>query len=95
MEAEEEPNGSGKERKARLEKSSRDYMLAIIKGVVNVGVVLPLKSWQLCLSFKLDVHRHPQLKEYRSLWFASLILFINNLYLVFKPVRRGGSGGFT
>ena len=50
-----------KERKARLEK---------IKGVVNVSVVLSLKpilkSWQLWLSFKLDVHRHPQLKKYRS-----------------------------
>ena len=56
-----------KERKARLEKmvASTELMLALI-GVVNVGVVLSLKpilkSWQLCLSFKLDVHRHPQLK---------------------------------
>ena len=38
-------------------------------AVVNVGVVsflkLILKSWQLhiCLSFKLDVHRHLQLKD--------------------------------
>ena len=34
-------------------------MLALMKSVVDVGVVLPLKpilkSWQLCLSFKLDV----------------------------------------
>ena len=34
-------------------------MLDLIKGVVKVGVVLSLKpilkSWQLCLSFKLDV----------------------------------------
>ena len=34
-------------------------MLDLIKGVVNVGVILSLKpilkSWQLCLSFKLDV----------------------------------------
>ena len=57
------------ERKARLEKmvATTQLMLALIKGVVNVGVVLSLKpilkSWQLCLSFKLDVHRHPQLKE--------------------------------
>ena len=43
------------ERKARLEK----IVLALIKGVVDVGVVLSLKpilkSWQLCLSFKLGV----------------------------------------
>ena len=55
------------ERKARLEKvvATTQLMLALIKGVVNVGVGLSLqpflKSWQLCLSFKLDVHRHPQL----------------------------------
>ena len=34
-------------------------MFYLIKGVVKVGVVLSfkpiLKSWQLCLSFKLDV----------------------------------------
>ena len=50
-----------KERKSRLEKmvATTELMLALIKGVVNVGVVLSLKiipkSWQLCLSFKLDV----------------------------------------
>ena len=50
------------ERKARLEKmvATTQLMLALIKGVVNVGVVLSLKpilkSWQLGLSFKLDVH---------------------------------------
>ena len=61
-----------KESKARLEKmvATTELMLALIKGVVNVGVVLSLKpileSWQLCLSFKLDVHRYPQLKKYRS-----------------------------
>ena len=49
------------ERKARLEKmvATVQIKLALIKGVVNVGVVLSLKpilkSWQLCLSFKLDV----------------------------------------
>ena len=49
------------ERKARLEKmvATAQLMLASIKDVVNVGVVLTLKpilkSWQLCLSFKLDV----------------------------------------
>ena len=57
------------ETKARLEKivATAQLMLALIKGVVDVGVVLSLKpilkSWQLGLSFKLDVHRHPQLKE--------------------------------
>ena len=50
-----------KERKARLEKmvATAQLMLALIKGVVGVGVVLShkpiLKSWQLCLLFKLDV----------------------------------------
>ena len=49
------------ERKARLEKivATAQLMLALIKGVVRVGVVLSLKtilkSWQLCLPFKLDV----------------------------------------
>ena len=49
------------ERKARLEKmvATAQLMSALIKGVVNIGVVLSLKpilkSWQLCLSFKLDV----------------------------------------
>ena len=49
------------ERKARLEKmvATAQPMLALIKGVVYVGAVLSLKpilnSWQLCLSFKLDV----------------------------------------
>ena len=58
-----------KERKARLEKmvATTELMLALIKGVVNVGVVLSLKpilkSCQQCLSFKIDVHRHPQLKK--------------------------------
>ena len=51
-----------KEKKeARLEKmvATAQIMLALTKGVVYVGVVLSLKtilkSWQLCLSFKLDV----------------------------------------
>ena len=49
------------ERKARLEKmvGTAQLLLALIKGVVNVGVALSikhiLKSWQLCLSFKRDV----------------------------------------
>ena len=61
-----------KERKATLEKmvATTELMLALIKGVVIVGVVLSLKpilkSWQLCLSFKLNVHGHPQLKKYSS-----------------------------
>ena len=43
-------------KKARLEKmvATTQLMLALIKGVVNVGVVLSLKLiWQLFLSFKL------------------------------------------
>ena len=48
------------ERKARLEKmiATAQVMLALIKGVVDVGMALSLKvlkSWQLCLSIKLDV----------------------------------------
>ena len=49
------------ERKARLENmvATAQLMLALIKGVVRVGVVLSLKpilkSWQLCLPFRLDV----------------------------------------
>ena len=49
------------EGKARLEKivATTQLMLALIKGVINVGVVLSLKpilkSWQLCLSINLDV----------------------------------------
>ena len=49
------------ERKARLEKmvATTQFMLALIKGVVDVGVIRSLKpilkSWQLFLSFKLDV----------------------------------------
>ena len=55
--------------KSRLEKmvATAQLNLALTKGVVNVGAVLflkpILKSWQLYLSFKLDVHRHPPLKE--------------------------------
>ena len=70
------PNGSGwpwkwtkKEKQDWMEKmvAATQLMLALLKGVGIVGVVLSLKpilkSWQLCLSFKLDFHRHPQLKE--------------------------------
>ena len=69
-----------KERKARLEKmvATTELMLALIKGVVNVGVVLSLKpilkSWQLCLSFKLDVHKHPHIDH--ELLSASSFFFI-------------------
>ena len=50
-----------KERKAKLEKMvvTAQLMLVLIEGVVDVGVILSLKpilkSWQLCLSFKVDV----------------------------------------
>ena len=57
------PNGSGyrgrKKSKTGEDGSYPQLMLALIKGVVDVGVVLSLKpilkSWQLWLSFKLDV----------------------------------------
>ena len=61
------PNGSGWPwRWTKKSKTGEDVsyytaqlLLASIRGVVNVGVVLSLepflKSWQLCLSFKLDV----------------------------------------
>ena len=46
------------ERKARLEKMVATAQL-LIKCVVDVAVILSLKpimkSWQFCLSFKLDV----------------------------------------
>ena len=45
------------ERKVRLEKmvATAQVMLPLTKGVVDVGLGLYLKkSWQLCLSFKLD-----------------------------------------
>ena len=63
-------------------------MLDLIKGVVNVGVVLSLKpilkSWQLCLSFKRDVLTKAPTTERNidhELLTASLILLyvcINN-----------------
>ena len=60
------PNGSGwpwrrTKKEKQLEKmvATAQLMLALIKGVVYVGVVLSLKpvlkSWQLCSSFKIDV----------------------------------------
>ena len=60
--------------KAKLEKivATAQLMLALIKGVVDVGVVLSLKpilkSWQLNLglSFKLDVHASTTERNYRS-----------------------------
>ena len=77
--------GDGQRKKSKTGEDGsyhRAHVLALIKGVVNVGVVLSLKpilkSWQLCLSFKLDVHRHPQLKKYRLS--ASLILLY--IYLI-------------
>ena len=51
--------GMDEERKARLEKmvATTQLMLAQIKGVVDVVLSLKpiLKSWQQCLSFKIDV----------------------------------------
>ena len=56
-----------KERKASVEKmvATTVLTLALIKGVVLSLKPIP-KSWQLRLSFKLDVHRHPQLNNYIS-----------------------------
>ena len=65
-------------------------MLALIKGVVDVGVVLSLKpilkSWQLCLSFKLDVLTTSAPTTERNidhdLWSVSLILLYMYLKLI-------------
>ena len=54
-------HGEGRRKTARLKMmvATTQVMLALIKDVVDVGVVLSLKpilnSWQLCLSFKFDV----------------------------------------
>ena len=63
-------HGNGRRKKIKTggeEGSYRTAHVRPINGVVNVGVVLSFKhilnSWQLCLPFKLDVHRYPQLKE--------------------------------
>ena len=76
-------------------------MLDLIKGVDNVGVVLSLipilKSWQLCLSFKLDVltTKAPTTKRNidHELFSVSLILLymylITYIYLIHfnkKPI---------
>ena len=46
-------------RKKNKTGATAQVMLALIKGVVDVGMVLSLKpilrNWLLCLSFKLDV----------------------------------------
>ena len=53
------PNGSGlamemdKKKKSKMVATTQ-LMLAMIKGVV-LSLKHILKSWQLCLSFKLDV----------------------------------------
>ena len=71
------PNGSG----WPLEKmvATTQLMLALIKGVVNVGVVLSLKP---ILETMLIIHRHPQLKENidHELLSGSLILLY--IYLI-------------
>ena len=76
------PNGSGW---PDGEDGSYHTARVMIKGVVNVGVVLSLKpilkSWQLCLSFKLDVHRHPLLKEIKIMNYCLLLSFFFYIYL--------------
>ena len=86
------PNGLEKdeERKARLEKmvTTAQLMLALINSEVHVGVVLSLnlilKSWQLCLPFKLDLLTTLAPTTERNidqrLLFASLILLY--VYLI-------------
>ena len=78
------------ERKTRLEKmvAAAELMLALIKGVVNVGVVLSLKpilkSWQLCLSFKLDVltTQEPITERNRDHELLSASLILLYMYLI-------------
>ena len=55
-------HGDGQRKKSKTREmvaTAAQLMLDLIKGVVNVGIVLSLKpilkSGQLCLSFKLDV----------------------------------------
>ena len=59
-------HGDGRRKKSKTGEDG-SYHTAHVSPVVNVGEVLSLKpilkSWHICLSFKLDVHRHPQLKE--------------------------------
>ena len=87
--------GMDEERKARLGKmvATAQLMLALIKGVVNVGVILSLKlilkSWQLCLSFKLDVLTTYAPTSERNInhelfvCFSHSSLYVpNNLYLI-------------
>ena len=60
METEEERRAKVENGAARLERmvATAEVMLALIKDMVDVGVVLSFKpilnSWQLCLSFKFD-----------------------------------------
>ena len=74
------------ERKARLENmvATTQFMLALTKDVVDVSVVLSLKhilkSWQLCLSFKLVVLTPYERNVYHELLSASLILLY--MYLI-------------
>ena len=79
------------ERKSRLEKmvATAELMLALIKGVVDVGVVLSLKpilkSWQLCLSFKLDVlttYKAPKTERNIDLELLSASLILLYMYLI-------------
>ena len=50
-------HGDEEERKARLEKvvATTHLMLAVIKGVVNVGVVLSLKTHSVTLATMLSI----------------------------------------
>ena len=72
-------HGDGRRKKSKTgeDGSYRTAHVSLIKGVVDVGAVLSLepilKSWQLCLSFKLDV----------LTTFSHSSLYVpNNLYLI-------------
>ena len=55
-------------------------MLALIKGVV-LSLKPILKSWQLCLSFKLDERNIDH--DFLSLLFSFFFIYLpNNLYLI-------------
>ena len=73
------------ERKTRLEKmvATTQLMLALIKGVVNMGVLLSLKTilkrWQLCLSF-------PPRASVQSNVIGSVRIYIYMYIYVYKKI---------
>ena len=65
-------------------------MLDLFKGVVNVGVILPLKpilkSWQLCLSIKLDVLTTYIPTTERNIDHELLSASLNHLYMYLRLI---------